>query len=170
MARRWGRVDFVELQTLQENLRQMERMDMEEYFRRVANELAARLLRRVREKTPVGKYKVITYKKKDGSTIKYNQGRSGGELRRNWTIKTLKKNGTVYEIEIVNPTEYASYVEYGHRQQVGRFVPHIGKTLKNGFVEGKFMLKMSEEEIQATAPALLERRLNEMLRGMFDVR
>lgn len=171
MARKWGKVDFSELQALQENLKQMEKLDMEEYFRRMSNELAARLLRRVKQRTPVGQYKVITYKTKDGGEIKYNQGKKGGELRRNWTIKkAVTKNGTVYEIEIVNPTEYASYVEYGHRQTVGRFVPHIGKTLKNGWVEGKFMLKISEEEIQALAPALLEKRLNEMLKGIFDVK
>ena len=28
--------------------------------------------------------------------------------------------------------EYASYVEYGHRQEPGRYVPALGKRLKNG--------------------------------------
>ena len=81
---------------------------------------------------------------------------------------TVTQNGVVYEIEVYNPTEYASYVEYGHRQQVGRFVPQIGKRLKQGWVQGQFMLKISEEEIQAIAPKLLEKKLNEEIRRLFN--
>lgn len=171
MAKRWGKVDYRELKDLRDKLEQFQKVDMEKFCSDMAKEIAARLLRRVKKRTPVGEYEVITYRTKDGRTITFNEGKQGGTLRNNWKIKnTVTKKGVVYEIEVFNPIEYASYVEYGHRQQVGRFVPHIGKRLKSGWVEGQFMLKISEEEVQAIAPKLLEKRLNEELRRIFDAK
>ena len=116
---------------------------------------------------------------------KYWAGYSGGTLRRGWTAKTHEEaksgggNGTpvaefvsglnvnhageAYTIEIINPVEYAPYIEYGHRQTVGRYVPAIGKKLKKGWVEGKFMLTKSAEEIQRDAPRILEQKLKRKL-------
>ena len=169
MSKRWGKVDFSELKALQKRLEEFEKADMDAFCTKMAKELAARLLRRVRQKTPVGEYEVITYTTKDGKTYTFNDGKQGGTLRNAWKIdKTVTKKGAVFEIEVINPMEYVSYVEYGHRQQVGRFVPQIGKSLKSGWVTGKFMLKISEEEVQALAPALLQKRLEEELRGIFD--
>lgn len=169
MGKRWGKVDYRELKAFRDRLEQFQKVDMDIFCSKMAKEIAARLLRRVKQRTPVGQYEVITYTKKDGSTVSFNEGKQGGTLRNNWKIKnTVTKKGVVYEIEILNPIEYASYVEYGHRQQVGRFVPQIGKRLKSGWVEGQFMLKISEEEIQAIAPKLLEKRLNEELRKLFN--
>ena len=169
MSKKWGKVDYEALKQLQENFQKLAQQDMEKFCSDMAKELAARLLRRVKKRTPVGQYEVITYTTKDGRTYTYNEGMSGGTLRNSWNIeKTVTKNGNVYEIEVFNPVEYASYVEYGHRQQAGRFVPQIGKRLKSNWVEGQFMLKISEEEIQNIAPQLLEKRLYEMLRGSFN--
>jgi len=169
MGKRWGKVDYRELKALRDRLEQFEKVDMDTFCTKMAKEIAARLLRRVKQRTPVGQYEVITYTKKDGSTLSYNAGKQGSTLRNNWKIQSsVSKSGTVYEIEIFNPMQYASYVEYGHRQQVGRFVPQIGKRLKSGWVEGQFMLKISEEEVQALAPKLLEKRLNEELRKIFN--
>lgn len=169
MGKRWGKVDYSELEALRDRLQEFQNVDMEKFCSDMAKEIAARLLRRVKQKTPVGDYEVITYTKKDGTSVSFNEGKQGGTLRNNWKIKnTVTKRGVVYEIEIFNPTEYASYVEYGHRQQVGRFVPQIGKRLKSGWVEGQFMLKISEEEIQGITPKLLQKRLNEELRRIFN--
>lgn len=170
MARRWGSVDYRQLEQLRDNLEKFQEIDMDAFCSKIAKELAARLLRRVKQKTPVGNYEVITYNLKDGRVLKFNEGKSGGTLRNNWKVQVdVTKTGDVYQIEVFNPMEYASYVEYGHRQKVGRFVPHIGKRLKKGWVPGRFMLKMSEEEIQNIAPKLIEKRLKEELRRIFDV-
>ena len=79
----------------------------------------------------------------------------------------VKHTGNIYTIEIVNPVEYASYVEFGHRQESGRFVPAIGKRLKEGWVEGKFMLTISEQEIERDAPKILENKLKKKLSECF---
>lgn len=111
----------------------------------------------------------------------------GGTLRRGWTAKTeaeaqagkgkdattyamtldVRKTGKIYQIEVINPVSYASYVEYGHRQTPGRFVSAIGKRLKASWVEGKFFLTVSEDTLKVTAPVLLENELEEFLKGVF---
>lgn len=37
--------------------------------------------------------------------------------------------------------DYAPHVEFGHRQEPGRYVPAIGKRLKASYVEGQYFLK-----------------------------
>ena len=152
-----------------------------ELFTACAKELAARLLRSVIKRTPVG------VPPSDISPDVYDEywsGYTGGTLRRGWTAKSeaeaqsggkaglnagflntlaVKKTGNVYTITITNPVKYASYVEYGHRQHVGQFVPALGKKLKRGWVEGQFMLKISEEELQIKAPAILEAKIKRWL-------
>lgn len=116
--------------------------------------------------------------------------RVGGTLRRGWTSKTEKeaeggngngtsvsqflkevqilKNGCEYEITIENPVHYAPYVEFGHKQTPGRYVPALGKRLKKSFVPGQHMLKISEDELRAQAPAILEKKLTKFLREVFS--
>ena len=152
-----GKFDFSELTTMQKELERLDQ-DSDEFLQACARELAARLLRMVIRRTPVGVYP-------NGS------GKTGGTLRRGWTAGSnttaqsyadsvdVKHSGTEYVVEITNPVEYASYVEYGHRQEPGRFVPAIGKSLKRSWVPGRFMLKISEQELKNIAPKVLENRL-----------
>ena len=109
----------------------------------------------------------------------YWSGYQGGTLRRGWTggkkvnagvfahSLSVKHIGEYYQITVINPVEYASYVEYGHRQTPGRFVPQLGKQLKQGWVKGKFMLTVSEEEIRRDAPRVLENKLKKKLEEIF---
>lgn len=119
---------------------------------------------------------------------RYWSGYMGGTLRRGWTSKTqaeaeagggtkdaaayaaslpVTKRGGAYEIEIINPVNYGLYVEYGHRQQPGRYVPALGKRLKAGWVNGRYMLTISEKELQAMMPGLLEKKLQQYLEECF---
>lgn len=128
---------------------------LELFIESCAKELAARLLAKVIKRTPVG-----DYPKKSGKV--------GGTLRRGWTggkgqnanafAGNLKVHhyGGVYVIEVENPTEYSSYVEFGHRTRGGK-----------GWVEGRFMLTISEEEIQRDAPRVLENKLKKKLGECF---
>ena len=116
-------------------------------------------------KARVLKTKTVSYKK-DGKAISKTYGGQGGTLRRNWTVSDVRKNGGNYEIEVSNSTEYASYVEFGHRQTPGRFVPAIGKRLKKSWVKGKFMLTISEDELKRQAPAVIEKKITEWLKKL----
>ena len=90
-----------------------------------------------------------------------------GTLRRGWTGEkrasaqgyadslTVNHFGDTYVIEIVNPVEYASYVEYGHRT-----------ANHSGWVKGQFMMTISEQELQRIAPKVLENKIKKYLGGL----
>lgn len=108
----------------------------------------------------------------------YWAGYVGGTLRRGWTngervtnimdyakglpINVVSDN---HRIDIINQVEYASYVEYGHRQEPGRYVPALGKCLKQSWVKGQFMMTDSEKELDAQADAIVQRKLDQFLKG-----
>ena len=59
--------------------------------------------------------------------MSYWDGYQGGALRRAWQVLPVAKSGSQYIITVVNDLYYASYVEYGHRQTPGRYVPALGR-------------------------------------------
>ena len=157
------------------------------FFSLCARELAARLLRKVIKRTPVGVNPTDRgYDISEETYDTYWAGYNGGTLRRGWMAKTEKeaesggvsdvmafvdslnveKHSNVYQITVTNPVHYASYVEYGHRQRVGRFVPAIERRLKRSWVEGQFMLKISEDELRVQSPAIIQRNIEKWLRQM----
>lgn len=147
--------NFNELVKFRENLNKLNEEQVNVFMESCAKELAARLLALVKPRTPVGQYPKST-------------GKHGGTLRRGWTggktanpvayANSLKVNhfGNVYVIEVINPTEYASYVEFGHRTPNGA-----------GWVEGKFMLTISEQELESALPAILEKKLKKFMGECF---
>lgn len=168
--------DLDELKDFSDKLKKLSNEDQSDFLEECTKELAARLLAKVIPRTPVGQY-----------DSKF--GKLGGTLRRGWTARTegeaatrsnssnakqyayslpVKHMGGDYQIEIINPVHYASYVEYGHRQEVGRFVPQINKRLVNGWVKGRFMLTISEKELQSQAPKILEDKIRKFLGEAFN--
>lgn len=149
-----GGCDFRDWERLKANLDATDKQ-LNLFIESCAKELAARLLAKVIKRTPVGQYPS-------------NSGKKGGTLRRGWTAgkqanasayaQSLKVNhfSDTYIIEIVNPTEYASYIEFGHRTRNHK-----------GWVQGKFFLTISEQEIEVAAPKILERKIEKLLGECF---
>lgn len=159
---KWGKADFEELKELQQRLLDMEKQ-ADEFYREAARVLAARLLNLVLPNTPRGTYPV-------------SSGKSGGTLKRGWVSKThaeaangsgtptaqearayamslpVTKSGSDYTIEIVNPVEYASYVEYGHR------------TVNGGFVKGQYFLTNAKDIIANERDGILQKHLEKFLK------
>lgn len=131
-----GSVEFSELKELQKELQNL-RENIDSIVYPIANELTARLLTKVKRKTPVGRYP---------------KGKTGGTLKKSWKIGEVRKKGNNFEVEIFNPMDYADYAEHGHRTRER-------KDGSRGWVEGKFMLTVSVREIQTLAPKLIEKRL-----------
>lgn len=75
-----------------------------------------------------------------------------GGLRRGWKVK----EATALKAVLINSVKYAEYVEYGHRQKPGRFVPKLGKRLKKSWVPGQFYAKRSAEIIRKNAPRIMD--------------
>lgn len=152
---------------LTELQREMEKLQNPDAFvEACAKELAARLLRLVVKRTPVGDYSGQSYTCETGFSHKGKKvrGKTGGKLRLGWTggqqasareyadSLPVNQSGDAYIVEIVNPVEYASYVEYGHRTANHK-----------GWVKGHFMMKISEQELQNMAPQILERKIRKYL-------
>ncbi len=159
---RWGKCDFRQLEQLNQKLEQLAEIDFDRFCRQAAAELAERLLAKVKKRTPV------VY----------------GTLRDAWAVMPVGHRGTHYTVVVLNHLQYASYVEYGHRQQPGRFIPGYwkggrflydptaegGMVLKKSWVQGRYMLTISSQELEGQLPALLEKKLYRFLKGCFDVR
>lgn len=71
-------------------------------------------------------------------------------LRKAWRITDVKKDGDAYQVTLYNNSDYADYVEFGHRT-----IDH-----KN-WVPGKFMLTISERQIEAVIESIVDRHLEE---------
>ena len=97
--------------------------------------------------------------------IKGNTPRMTGALINSWTISAVTINGGNLEVEIINNQNYASFVEYGHRQTPGRYVPAIGKRLVNEWVEGRFMMTFGMDRIEKQMPYRFKKSFQEYLRS-----
>lgn len=188
---KWGNCKFDQLKEYANKLEKLTDADIEELCIKCSKELAARLLALVIPRTVVGDYSVLKvrtarkdtkYRKKGEQytvRVKPKSGKMGGTLRRGWTSKThaeaasgkgkngkpikeyaaslpVRKVGGYYIIQIINPVEYASYVEFGHRTKSG------------GWVDGKYMLTISEERLKQIAPAVLQRMINKKLHEVLN--
>lgn len=164
---KWGKVDYRQFERLRDRIEKMADSNIEEFVIKVAKNLTARLLAKAIERTPVGQYDE-------------ESGMIGGTLRRGWLAKTereaeataafgggssiaayvkdlpITKSGNTYQIDIINPVHYGIYVEFGHRTRNHK-----------GWVDGQFMLTISEQELEAQAPAIVERMLEKYLMEVF---
>lgn len=85
-----------------------------------------------------------------------------GNLRKQWSVIGPSYTGNAFVIELRNNADYASYVENGHRQTPGRYVPAIGKRLKASWVPGQHMLMKTMFEIDGQMPQLLSPILRDL--------
>lgn len=87
--------------------------------------------------------------------LKNNTPVDTGGLRQSWTAEGPNYAGKAWTIKLINNAEYASFVEEGHRQTPGRYVPAIGKRLVASWVPGQFFMKRSMSQIEAQLPSLI---------------
>lgn len=134
-----------ELDGLDEWIAKLERIKVEfpEEIEREIYKLANKLIRKVKQKTPVDK----------------------GELRRNWTIGELVHQGDRWYIEVFNNTEYCKDVEFGHRTRLGitKNPEHYKSHGVISYVPGVHMLKISVEELNAQLPGELKSWINRVV-------
>ena len=134
------RVDTSGLRELKEKL---ESFDEDALMKEIAGELAARLLRKVKKRTPV----------------------DTGELRRNWQVGNIHMFGKYCVVEVYNATEYAEWVEFGHRRVIK--VKSTGEKRAVGWQPGKFMLTISTKEIDNIKDRLIRQRVEQKFREVF---
>lgn len=124
-----GDFDFSDMQKLQRSLKEIE-LGFPGFLEECIRELAGRLMAKTIARTPV----------------------DTGLLRRSWQIGEIKRTPAGFEVEIINPVEYAMYVEHGHRTRN-----------RAGWVDGRFMLTISIQELENELPTFLERKLQQYI-------
>lgn len=171
------KIDLKGFKELSKDLEKINR-EIQWFIVELANEIAARLLRKVIKRTPVGVYgkqipvtrKIYRYEVVQGETTKNGNpkkkridtgktktvmqsisSKKGGTLRdRGWHVGPVIKSGEAYSVEVFNSIEYASYVEFGHRTRNHK-----------GWVPGQYMLTISEEEMKNDLERIIQNKLKE---------
>jgi hypothetical protein len=114
-------------------------------MRRATKEIAHALLRMIKKHTPIG------------DTWQLINGWDKNDL-------AVHRISTGFEVLLINPTEYATWVNDGHKQRPGRFIPgHLingrfyydrnadgGMVLKKPFVKGRFFVEKGIVELNGT--------------------
>lgn len=122
----WGQVDFSELVALRDKFQNLQNI-IDDFCIQVTKEIAQIVIDNAIKRTPVDTSKLV----------------------KAWNTENLKKEGTIYKIEIVNPIEYAEFVEFGHRKKNGK-----------GWVKGSFMLTIAERDLQRNLDKIIREKVN----------
>ena len=91
--------------------------------------------------------------------VKANEPVVTGNLRRSITSGEVELNGNEYSMTVGSSLSYARYIEEGHKQEVGRYVPAIGKKLKKEFVPGNHVIKDSVDLHQSKLIKRIQERV-----------
>lgn len=133
-----GSFDYSEFKNMAKRFNKaLDERVIERWIREFLLEMAFRAERKIKKRTPV----------------------DSGHLRRNWQVGNVERRGNTYVVEIFNNTEYASFVEYGHRTSNHK-----------GWVEGRFMATISMQEIERQLPKFLEKKQVELLEQILNGR
>ena len=131
-------IDFSEFEKLRKQYKAMEN-DFDSFLRNFLVEMAERILAQTKPKTP----------------------HDTGALRNAWTLGDVTGSGSEIAVEILNPMEYATDIEYGHRIVAG-----TGENKHEvGWYNGHFMLKTSIESIQRQMPLRYERQFKDFCKA-----
>ena len=79
-----------------------------------------------------------------------------GNLKNSLTHEVAMDEQAVY---VGTAVEYAPYVEFGHHQEVGRYVPKIGKRLVREFVPGQPYLRPAIENNMEEYKRIMENEI-----------
>lgn len=112
------------------------RSDYETFLKDFLTREVNRVIAETKKKTPVGT--------PESTGIK---NYIGGTLRRGWEIGRVEFLGNRIQARILNNTEYATEVEYGHRIMGGS-----NHDVEVGWKEGNFMLTTSIDYVQSRLP------------------
>lgn len=76
-----------------------------------------------------------------------------GYMSEAWAVGKLSVVGNTLQVEVGNPAEYASYVEWGHTSRGGNWV------------DGGFMFTISLDEIERAMPTRFQREFINFLKN-----
>lgn len=86
--------------------------------------------------------------------IKFIEPVKTGALRRSITTGEIEFENNEYKMMVGSSLAYAKAVEEGHMQEVGKYIPTLGKKLKKSFIQGNHAIG---DTVQIYQPKLIER-------------
>ncbi len=135
------KVDFSEIYALAKRLKkEASPAQVKRTMAKIVNETNSKHIARVLKTTPVGEL-------------------NGGTLRQRWAhgIQAARFEGKRCVARLANNTEYAAYVEYGHRTRGGK-----------GWVKGQFFMSKSLAKAPKDLKEISERELTTLLGGAIN--
>lgn len=142
------------------------------------NKMAAAYIREAKKNTPVGKrgsVKAFAGKDRNGQAKYITYHYNTQQTRNAWRVNSAKAVGTTAFARVYNLSKYASFLNDGHRQEVGRYVPMLGTPiggvvhgarLKKPWVEGLHMQEKAENFVERNGNKLLNSAMRGYLREL----
>lgn len=175
--------DFSGINNLQKKLERLANPEqVEGAIGAVLNRMGAVYVREAKKKTPVGPRSIsmfVGHSKKGNPKFKVYRFNTQN-MRKSWFVgKPFRKdvNGnTVMSVMVFNTSRYSSYVDDGHRQKVGQFLPFIGAgwqegrvfggRLKQSWVPGLNITTQVKNIVESNSANIMRNGFNAWLRSM----
>lgn len=149
-------MDYRQFEDLLDSFKQVQKQ-YEAFLRKFLTEMGMRALAQTKKLTPV----------------------DTGNLRNRWELSQVYRKGDSLYIVLFNPVEYANFVEDGHMQRA-RFVPgkwvnnqfvyeseaKEGMMLKDKWIPGHHMARISISKIEREIPKRYEKALQQFMKGL----
>lgn len=135
--------------------------NIQAFNKKVVENMASMYVREAKLNTPVGK-RSVKFMQHGKIQTKYFDSE---HTRQSWSIGKYQLNNTSGKVEVFNTSSYASFLNDGHRQEVGRFLPWIGQSkggvmqggrLKKPWVDGAYMHEKAEKALSKNAKRIME--------------
>jgi hypothetical protein len=135
--------------------------NIQAFNKKVVENMASVYVREAKLNTPVGK-RSVKFMRHGKIQIKYFDSE---HTRQSWSIGKYQLNNQSGKVEVFNTSSYASFLNDGHRQEVGRFLPWIGQSkggvmqggrLKKPWVDGAYMHEKAEKVVNKNAKRIME--------------
>ena len=139
------------------------------FNKKVVENMASVYVREAKLNTPVGK-RSVKFMQHGKIQTKYFDSE---HTRQSWSVGKYQLNNQSGKVEVFNTSSYASFLNDGHRQEVGRFLPWIGQSkggvmqggrLKKPWVDGAYMHEKAEKVLSKNAKRIMEITLKKWIK------
>lgn len=154
--------DFKDFTDFKDNLIKLSQSgNIQAFNQKVVENMASVYVREAKLNTPVGK-RSVKFMQNGKIQTKYFDSE---HTRQSWSVGKYQLNNTSGKVEVFNTSSYASFLNDGHRQEVGRFLPWIGQSkggvmqggrLKKPWVDGAYMHEKAEKALSKNAKRIME--------------
>ena len=135
--------------------------NLQKFNKQVLTELSGVYVREAKLNTPVGK-RSVKFMQNGKVETKYFDSE---HTRQSWSVGRYRLDDRTGRIRVFNTSSYASFLNDGHRQEVGRFLPWLGQSkggvmqggkLKKPWVDGAYMHEKAEKVVSKNAKRIME--------------